>query len=83
MKQQIKKVVGGFCVKRIPDYLNSKIKMIYEIHGYDIKIIECRPYFLNSYEWTESPIARMKYDPKTMKWQPYWRRGIRKVVEVH
>jgi len=74
-EQRIEKVVGGFCEKRIPEHLRNQIKLIHEIRGYDVKIIECRPYFLNSHEWTESPVARMKYDPKTSKWQLYWRRA--------
>ena len=61
--QRIKKVVGGFCEEKIPDHLRSQIKVFYVVRGYDVKIIETRPDFMRNYEWTESPIARLKYDP--------------------
>ena len=74
-KQRIKKFVGGFCQERIPDHQRSQIKVYYEVRGYDIKIIETRPHYMKSTEWTETPIARLKYDPDTMEWQLYWMRA--------
>ena len=74
-RQKIKKVVGRFCKRRIPKHLKSQIKLICETRGFDVEIIECRPYFMNSHEWSESPIAKLKYDPKTSTWQLYWRRA--------
>jgi hypothetical protein len=74
-RDRIKKVVGKFCQERIPEHLRNQIKLICETRGFDVKIIECRPYFQNSHEWTESPIARLKYDPKTSTWQLYWMRA--------
>ena len=80
--QRIKKIVGGFCEERIPDHLRSQIKVFYEVRGYDVKIIESRPDFMRNYEWTETPIARLKYEPATFgvatvldgasgKWEKY------------
>jgi hypothetical protein len=73
--QRIKNIVGGFCENRIPDHLRNQIKMWYEVRGFDVKIIESRPVFMKSHEWSETPIARMKYDPKTLEWQLYWMRA--------
>jgi len=73
--RRIEKVVGGFCQERIPDHLRSQIELLYEVRGYEIKIIETRPHFMRKQEWTEHPIARMKYDPETLKWQLFWRRA--------
>jgi hypothetical protein len=61
--QRIKKIVGGFCEERIPDHLRSQIRVFYEVRGYDVNIIESRPDFMKNYEWTETPIARLKYEP--------------------
>ena len=73
--QRIKKLVGGFCEQRISDHLRSQIKVFYEVRGYDVKIIETRPHYIKSNEWTETPIARLKYDPSTYGWQLYWMRA--------
>jgi hypothetical protein len=69
--QRIKKIVGGFCEERIPDHLRSRIRVFYEVRGYDVNIIESRPDFMKNYEWTETPIARLKYEPATFGWQLY------------
>jgi hypothetical protein len=66
--QRINKIVGGFCEEKIPDHLRSQIKVFYEVWGYAVKIIESRPDFMRNYEWTESSIARLKYDPDTLEW---------------
>ena len=73
--QRIKQIVGGFCQEKIPDHRRSQIKVYYEIRGYDVKIIESRPDFMRNHEWTETPIARLKYDPDTFVWQLYWMRA--------
>jgi hypothetical protein len=73
--QRIKKLVGGFFEQQIPDHLRSQIKVFYEVRGYAVIIIESRPDFMRNYEWTETPIARMKYDPNTLEWQLYWMRA--------
>ena len=65
----------GFCQEKIPDHLRSQIKVFYEVRGYDVKIIESRPDFMRNHEWTETPIARLKYDPDTFVWQLYWMRA--------
>lgn len=40
-----------------------------------MKIIETRPHYMKSSEWTETPIARLNYNPDTVKWQLYWMRA--------
>jgi hypothetical protein len=74
-KKKIEGVVGAFCRALIPEPLKDQIKLIYDTRGYEIKIIECRPCFPKSHEWTESPIAKMRYDAKTSRWHLYWRRA--------
>jgi hypothetical protein len=76
--QRIKKIVGGFCEQWIPDHLRNQIKVYYEVRGYDVKIIETRPHFMKSSEWTETPIARLRYDPDTLGWELYWMRAAGK-----
>jgi hypothetical protein len=72
---RIKLIVGGFCQKRIPSSLRNQVKLFYEVRGFVVKIIESKPVSDRSHEWIERPIARMKFDPDTLKWQLYWRRA--------
>jgi len=80
-KHRIDKIVGGFCKQRVPDHLRSQINVYYEIRGYDVELIETRPHYIKSNEWTETPIALLKYDPDTLTWQLYWMRGSGKWQE--
>jgi len=74
-KQRIKKIVGEYCDHKIPEHARKQIKLFYEIRGYDVKIIESRPHFINKDEWTELTVARLKYDTKSMNWQLFWGRA--------
>ena len=74
-KQRIKKMVGEYCDGKIPEHARNQIKLFYKIRGYDVKIIESRPHFIHKSEWTEHPIARMKYDAESMNWQLFWGRA--------
>ena len=47
--ERIKKLLGGFCQNRIPDDQRSQVLLVYEVHEYDVKIIESRPCSIGSY----------------------------------
>ena len=70
--KRIKKIVGGFCIDRIPDHQRSQVKLLYEMRGFEVKLSEARP-FRGSHVWTERQVARFKYDPDTIRWQLYFR----------
>jgi len=70
--KRIKKIVGGFCTDRIPDHQRSQVKLLYEMRGFEVKLCEARP-FRGSHVWTEGQVARLKYDPETIRWQLYFR----------
>ena len=82
-RHRIKKIVGGFCEERIPDHLRSQIKVFFEVRGYEVRIIESRPCLVNSHEWADHPIARLKYDPDTFQWELYWMRATGKWQKYH
>jgi hypothetical protein len=77
-RQRIKKLVGGFCKERIPDHQRCQIKVFYEVHGYDVEIIESRPCSIGSQLCAENPIAKFQYDPDTLGWQLYSMRATGK-----
>jgi hypothetical protein len=73
--RRIERLVGGFCRSRVPDHLKAKIKVFYEIRGYEVRILECRHSSGKGHLWVELPIARFKYDPDGFKWDLFWRRA--------
>jgi len=77
-RQRIKTLVGGFCKERIPDHQRCQIKVLYEVHKYDVEIIESRPFSIGSQLWAENPIAKFQYDPDTLGWQLYSMRATGK-----
>jgi Txe/YoeB family toxin of Txe-Axe toxin-antitoxin module len=74
-EQRIKKIVGEYCDGKIPEHIRNQIRLFYKIRGNNVSIIESRPHFIKKDEWTESPIARMRFDSESMNWQLFWRRA--------
>ncbi len=72
---RISKEVGGFCENRVPPDVRDQIKLFYKIRGNDVNIIESRPHWQDKSIWTEMPIAKIRYLPKTMLWQLLWVRA--------
>jgi DUF3024 family protein len=80
-KQRVEKLVGGFCRTRIPPQARTQIQLNYSIRGNDVKIVESRPHWKNRDQRTETPIARIKYDPETLAWTLFWHRSNGKWVK--
>ena len=74
-RHKILKIVGDFCENRIPPHIKNEIKLLFKIRGNDVNIIESRPHWQDSSIWTEMPIAKIRYLPKTMLWQLHWIRA--------
>jgi hypothetical protein len=77
---RIKKLVGGFCKERIPDHQRSFIKLHYEIREYDVRLIESRDASIGNHLWVDRPIAILRYDPETLRWELCWMRPDEKWV---
>jgi hypothetical protein len=73
--KKVEKLIGDYCNNRIPPHVRDQIQLVYNIHGNGVKIIEKRPHWQNKDHWTESPIARIKFDPETFTWELFWRRA--------
>jgi hypothetical protein len=82
-QQRIRKIVGGFCEERIPDHLRNQIKVFFEVRGFEVRIMESRPSFMNSHKWMDHPIAKLRYDPYTLEWELYWMRATGKWQKYH
>ena len=74
-KRRVSQIVGNFCNYRVPPHARDQIKMLYEIYGNDVNIIESRPHWQNDNTWTKMPIAKIRYLPKEMSWQLLWVRA--------
>ena len=74
-RQRIKDIVGGYCEQKVPVHLKTQVRVFYNIKGYTVTITQSKPSFPGSHLWTDIPIAKLKYDPRTFGWQLY-RRNI-------
>ena len=70
-RQLVRKIVGGFCEQKVPDHQKNQVRVFYDIKGYTVTLIQSKPSFPGSHLWTDYSIAKLKYDPRTFKWQLY------------
>lgn len=74
-RKRIEQVVGTFCRGRSPGHLKDKLRLEYSVKGHDVVIVERRPRWDNQSEWTESPVAKLKFIRSVGKWRLYWMRA--------
>jgi nicotinamidase-related amidase len=71
-KQLAIKQIEKYCNTKLPEHVRNEIALKYELKGNTITLIESRPRWDDaSAVWIDMPIAKMKYDVKSMKWQLY------------
>lgn len=70
--KQIERTVGAFCRKRSPPHLKDKLRLEHSVKGHEVVIFERRPKWDNPKEWTESPVAKLKFIRSADKWRLYW-----------
>lgn len=73
--QEDRQTVGGFCGNRSPGHLKDKLHLTYEVKGHEVVIVERRPRWDNETEWTETPVANLKFIRSANKWRLYWMRA--------
>jgi Protein of unknown function (DUF3024) len=73
--QQIHRIVGGLCERRVPDHLRDQIRLNYRVANHEIVICEERPRWDKSSEWIELEIAKLRYVRTRNEWQLYWKRA--------
>ena len=73
--KRIKQGVGLFCRKRTPAHLKDKLRLEDAVKGHDVVIVERRPQWDNESEWTETPVAKLKFIRSANKWRLYWMRA--------
>lgn len=73
--KQIEQTIGVFCGKRSPRHLKEKLRLMYAVKGHEVVIVERRPRWDNQTEWTETPVANLKFIRSARKWRLYWMRA--------
>lgn len=73
--KRIKQGVGSFSPKHSPAHLKDKLRLEYAVKGHDVVIVERRPQWDNESEWTETPVAKLKFIRSANKWRLYWMRA--------
>ena len=73
--KRIEQTVGGFCGNCSPGHLKDKLRLTYEVKGHEVVIVERRPRWDNETEWTETPVAKLKFIRSANKWRLYWMRA--------
>ena len=70
--KRIEQTVGEFCRKRSPAHLRDKLRLEYSVKGHEVVMFERRPRWDNKNEWTESPVAKLKFIRSANKCRLYW-----------
>ncbi len=69
-----------YCKNRIPEHAQHQVKSKYELEKNTITLMESRVKWNDASVWVDIPIAKMKYEVKSMTWKLYWVRANEKWV---
>lgn len=68
---RVNKLFTKFCDERIPPDARDQIKLLYNIIGNKVILVESRPYYDDPSKWTEMPVAQFEYSATTKIWSLY------------
>ena len=71
-KKLIETKLAEYCTNRIPEHAREQIKLIFNIRGNKVTLIETRPYYKDPSIRTENPIAQLRFDNAVKKWSLYY-----------
>jgi len=74
VQKQIKKEIQRL-VDRVPTHARDKVRIEYQIRGKNITVFECRVHWQDPDEWTQMPVAQLRYSDKNHTWLLYWQRA--------
>ena len=73
--QKINKLVGDLCKKKAPDHLGNEYRVDYHVKNHDVIISETTPCWDDPNEFTELPLAKIKFVRSEKIWKLYWMRA--------
>jgi hypothetical protein len=74
-RKRVQGLLGEFCEKRVPPQHRAKLRYGYVIRGSSVTLNEFRPSLTRPGVWTESAVARFKFDQTTGGWSVFWQRA--------
>jgi len=70
-QHRVDKLFTRYCEQRIPPHARDQIKLLYNIKGNKVILIESRPVWNDPTKWTEMPVAQFEYSVATKIWCLY------------
>ena len=71
-RKLIEEKLTEYCLKRVPEQIRDEIKLIFKIRGNNVTLFEKRPAYMEPSNWTENPVAQLRYDEPSNKWFLYY-----------
>ena len=65
--------IKRFCVEESPAKVADQVRVVYKVRGKSVTISESRaPWDGRGTEWTDQPLAQLRYSPQSTKWSLHW-----------
>lgn len=71
IRKLVEKKIGSYCEQKIPEGVRDKVRAAYRVRGNAVTIFEQRPTFGKPEKWVDIPVAQLRYDEATKKWELY------------
>jgi len=73
VKALVEKKLAEYCEAKIHPSVRDKLKLLFRFKGNSVELYEKRPYFRQTGEWVESPVAKFRYNQTVHEWTLYYR----------
>src|SRR3972149_8058880 len=74
-REQVERLLGEFCEDRVQPQHRAKLRYGYLIRGSAVTLNEYRPSLTRPSVWTESGVAKFRFDRTSWKWSVFWQRA--------
>lgn len=71
-KNAASSMLAEFCEARVPDHVRDQIRLSFRFEGNVVYLVESRPGWRRSKDWTSMDIARFRYFVGRREWVLYW-----------
>jgi hypothetical protein len=71
-KKLIEEKLSKYCINHIPEHPRDKVKLIFNINGNEVTLIETRPDYRDPSLWTENLVAQFRFDNDKKQWLLYF-----------
>jgi Protein of unknown function (DUF3024) len=65
--------IKRFCADESPAEVADQLRVVFKVRGKSVTISESRPpWDSRGDEWTDQPVAQVRYSPDAKEWSLYW-----------